>query len=76
MIQKIKELCEGMGWIEITSNPLMISFKPEENTRVRMNIYHTTMMVTVQGRGSNGFCETYRNVGMEELEKILEESRR
>jgi len=50
----------------------MMSFIPDESSTIRMNIYFTTMTVTVQKR--NRFCETYRNVGMEELENILKEN--
>lgn len=75
--EEIKELCEGMGWIEILprKNPVMISFYPEEKKNIRMNIYFTTMTVTVQGKSDNGFCETYRGVTMEKLESILHEAR-
>jgi len=72
--QQIKLLCEGMGWVDLgkQKNPYMMSFIPEESSAIRMNIYFTTMTVTVQKR--NRFCETYRNVGLEELENILKEN--
>ncbi len=76
--QEIKMFCEGMGWKEILPrrNPVMISFRPEENYRVRLNVYYTTMTVTIQDRDSSrGFCETYRDVTMDMLEKLLEENR-
>lgn len=75
---EIKELCEGMGWIEILpqKNPVMISFRPEENDRIRMNIYFTRMTVTIQSKDKPmGFCETYKDVTMEKLESILHEAR-
>ncbi len=72
--ENIKLLCEGMGWIDLgkQKNPYMMSFIPEERSNIRMNIYFTTMTVTVQKR--NRFCETYKNVGFVELEKLLEEN--
>ena len=72
--RELKLLCEGLGWIDLGEqrNPYMISFAPEEHINIRMNIYYTTMTVTIQK--SNRFCETYKNVGYKELEKILEEN--
>ena len=70
----IKLLCEGMGWIDLgpQRNPYMMSFIPEERSNIRMNIYFTTMTVTIQK--SHRFCETYKNVGFAQLEKLLEEN--
>lgn len=72
--KKIKLLCEGMGWIDLgpQKNPYMMSFVPEETSTIRMNIYFTTMTVTIQK--SRRFCETYKNMGFVELEKLLEEN--
>ncbi len=76
--EEIKALCEGMGWIEILpkKNPVMISFHPEEKDNIRMNIYFTTMTVTIQDKNnSRGFCETHRDCNIEKLEALLIENR-
>ena len=67
--QQIAELCEGLGWLPIHSkNPHMISFKQEETDR-RLNVYYTTMTVTVEDDQHNQ--QHHRNVDLEQLELIL-----
>ena len=71
--QQIIELCVGMGWTDlgVQKNPYMLSFVHEEKPD-RINVYFTTMTVTRQNRNiKNGFCHTYKNVTLEELESLL-----
>jgi len=71
--QEIKELCEGLGWVDLGAqkNIHMISFAHEEKGD-RVNIYFTTMTVTRQNKNNTrGFCQTWHNVDLELLEKIL-----
>ena len=70
--QEIKELCEGLGWIDLGAqkNPKMISFKQEESGR-RVNIYFTTMSVSCVDKV--GVQRHYRGVDLEQLEKIMTE---
>lgn len=65
----IKELCQGFGWIPIHSkNKYMISFQKEESKR-RLNIYFTTMTVTIEDDDHRQ--HHFKNVTLEEMEKIL-----
>ncbi len=67
--ENIKELCEGLGWVSIHSrNPYMISFMQEETNR-RLNVYFTTMTVTIEDEGHHQ--SHHRDVTLEELEKLL-----
>jgi len=63
-------LAKAHGWIDLGAqkNPKMISFKKEE-TNFRMNIYFTTMTVTLQSPDTK--IQTYRGVtSLTEFEKI------
>ncbi len=65
----IKELCEGMGWTPIHSrNPYMISFLQEETKR-RLNVYYTTMTITIEDMSHNQ--RHHHHVTIEMLEKLL-----
>jgi len=68
---EIKELLTALGWTDLgqQKNPYMMSFI---YNGVRMNVYFTTMTVTVQ---SSLGIKTYRDVTLEELEKISNENR-
>ena len=69
MKEQITELCEGMGWFSIPSkNPWMISFKKEE-TNQRINVYFTTMTVTIED--IHHHQTHYRNCTLEQLEQLL-----
>ncbi len=69
MKEQITELCKALGWFPIASkNPLMISFRQEETER-RLNVYFTTMTVTVED--DNHIQHHHRNVTLEDLELIL-----
>lgn len=59
-IEEIKELASVFGWVDLgeQKNRLMLSFRNEANED-RMNVYYTTMTVTVQTK--NGSLFTYRN---------------
>ena len=68
--QQISELCEGLGWVSMgkQKNPYMISFMQEETGR-RVNIYFTTMTVSIE---DDCHQQTHhRNVTLEDLELIL-----
>lgn len=71
--KKINELAGALGWIliEPQKNPYMISFKLEESDEIRINIYFTTMTVTVQSRASFGSCKTFKEVDLNLLEQIF-----
>jgi hypothetical protein len=72
MISKgqIKELCEGLGWIDMgpQKNQWMISFMQEETGR-RVNIYFTTMTVSIEDDEHKQHHQ--RDVTLEDLELIL-----
>lgn len=68
-INSITELCEGLGWLKIyCKNPHMISFVQEETER-RVNIYFTTMTVTIEDETHQQ--HHHRNVTLEDLELLL-----
>lgn len=59
----------SVDWEPVDSpNPLMLSFRNEIDG-ARANIYFTTGTVTIQ-RGSED-CKTYRNITIDQLEKVL-----
>lgn len=70
MREEIKELCEALGWIDLgpQKNIYMMSFREEETGR-RVNIYPTTMTVTVED--INHIQKHYHDVTLEKLEQIL-----
>jgi hypothetical protein len=72
-LEQIRGLAEGMGWIEILpqNNPRMISFKDEEFENYRINIYFTTMSVTVQSKKKWGIIENLKQVSLTALEKLF-----
>ena len=49
MKEQITQLLDELGWIDLgkQKNPYMWSFL-HEDSKTRMNIYHTTMTVTLQ----------------------------
>lgn len=72
-IEEIKNLAGAYSWLPIESkNKYMISFKHEE-TEARMNIYFTTMTITIQWPYElNKKPKSYKKVNsLEELENIL-----
>ncbi len=72
-LEKIRELAEAMGWVEIKpqNNPYMISFKDAEFEETRVNVYFTTMSVTVQSRKKWGVLKNSKHVTLEQLEEIF-----
>lgn len=71
-LDNVRELCVGMGWVDLGTqkNLYMVSFQ-KESTKDRLNIYFTTMTVTLQARKSR-FPKMWRKVTMDELESILQ----
>lgn len=71
---QIKDLASACGFslINPEPNPWMISFKKEENPIARINIYWTTMTVTVQYKGGRRM-KTFRRVSLSQLEDILQD---
>lgn len=66
----IRELVGTYGWVEIPSkNIYMISFSKDES-KERMNVYFTTMTVTIDGK--DGSCIVHRKVDVNQLEKIAQ----
>lgn len=70
LIKQIKQLVTSFGWKDIGKvlNPYMISFLHEE-TKARMNVYYTTMTVTIQYRDKPP--KTMRNIDLITLENLL-----
>lgn len=60
----------GFDQILPQKNPHMISFKKEEGHH-RVNIYNTTMTVTVQDLSKWGSINTFRRVTLSDLEEIV-----
>lgn len=68
--EQITELCEALGWFSIPSNnPHMISFKREDVSDTRLNIYPSTPTATLQRTGEP--IKTLREFTLEMLEKFL-----
>lgn len=60
-----------MDWEEVESkNPKMLSFVNDQPA-LRLNVYFTTMTVTVQSPKTG--CLTFRNVDEKRFEEILED---
>ncbi len=70
-LEEIIPLIKAYGWVDLGQqrNPYMVSFVHEEYGD-RMNVYFTTMTITVQPK-SGGSCDTYKNVSMDFLEWYL-----
>lgn len=69
-IEDMKNLVKAYSWIEIPSkNPIMYSFRHEER-KIRMNIYFTTMTITLQGESVCGNFISYHDVNIKLLEQI------
>lgn len=71
MTEEINQLCAAYGFESIHSkNPHMISFaKESDDGRLRLNIYFSTMTVTLQS-DTIGIV-TWKNVDMQRLEQLL-----
>lgn len=69
-IEQITDLCEGLGWVSLgpQKNLVMLSFKEEETQR-RVNIYYTTMTVSIED--DHHVQHHHREVSLEELELLL-----
>lgn len=65
--QDQKELIQAYGWEDLgpQKNAYMLSFKKEN---LRMNIYFTTMTITIQDIGE-GHCAVYKRVS--DIEDVL-----
>lgn len=70
LVKEMSELLGAYSWISIPSkDPYMISFRKEE-TEERMNMYFTTMTITIQALKK--FCKTFKKVdSLERLEEII-----
>lgn len=67
----IVQMAGAFGWQDMgpQKNAYMISFKNETGT-IRLNVYFTTMTVTVQHIAS-GSIQSHRDVEMAQFERIL-----
>lgn len=68
MQKTISELLTALGWTDLgpQKNKVMISFTRGD---VRMNVYFTTMTVTLQNMETHSL-KTIRDCTLEDLEKI------
>lgn len=62
----------GFILIEPIKNPYMLSFRQEEEGRIRINVYFTTGTVTIQGPNQN---ETHRGVDLYQFEDLLQKNK-
>lgn len=69
---EITSLAAAFGWLDLgpQKNKSMISFKREEYDGWRMNVYFTTMTVTLQHE--DGRRTSYREVDSGKFEEILQ----
>lgn len=69
--EEIKNMVSAYGWVDLgpQKNPYMISFRHDES-HLRMNVYFTTMSVTIQHPDRH--ILSFRDVGVEQLEDIAE----
>lgn len=68
-----KELASAYGYTTIKpeKNPFMFSFKKEEDPNARINVYYTTMTVTVQYKDGQKM-KSFREVDIDTFEEILQ----
>ncbi len=77
MIDQIVQIAKEMGWEEIfpQKNPVMISFQRDKECNPRVNVYYTTMTVSVQYKDgyNNNKAMYHKDVSLRQFREILQE---